>query len=214
MIVLEHVSVQLEGSVLLDDLSMEIKQKERVVVLGTSGSGKTTLLRLISGFVTPQKGKVFIGGRLVSAEGKILIPPHERALNMVFQDLALWPHMNVGENIAFGLKLKGMPRKERKKSVEKMLLLVGLEGYAHQRIDQLSGGEKQRVALARSLVLSPKILLMDEPLSSLDPELNRRLRAEIVKLQEILGFTLVYVTHSEAEAKEIATRTIRMTKRG
>ncbi len=210
MIVLEEISVQFGETTLLNGLSLEIGQGERLVIVGASGSGKTTLLRLIAGFVAPARGRLFIGNSMVSAEGKILIPPYERELGMVFQDLALWPHMNAGENIAFGLKLKGVPKKERRQRVAEMLVLVGLEGYSDKDIDQLSGGEKQRIALARSLVLSPKVLLMDEPLSSLDPELNRRLRGEIVRLQKELGFTLIYVTHNEREAEEIATRTIRL----
>jgi ABC-type Fe3+/spermidine/putrescine transport system ATPase subunit len=127
---------------------------------------------------------------------------------MVFQDLALWPHMNVSENIAFGLKMHRVPQKEQVVKVRQMLEMVGLEGYETRHIDALSGGEQQRVALARALVLSPKTVLMDEPLSSLDPALNKRLRKEIVRLQKLFGFTLVYVTHSEEEAQEIGTRGI------
>ncbi len=208
MIALENITLLYEGREVLKDFSLNIPPKERLVILGASGSGKTTLLRLIAGFVAPAKGEITINGSIVAKEGKILIPPHKRAIGMVFQDLALWPHMNVEENIAFGLKVHKVPRKTRKEKVLEMLRLVGLEGYEKRRIDQLSGGQQQRVAFARALALSPKVLLMDEPLSSLDPELNRRLRKEIVRLQEVLGFTLVYVTHSEEEAKEIGERKI------
>ena len=212
MIILESIDVSFDEQPILQDVHLKIADKERLVLLGSSGSGKTTVLKLIAGFVTPDRGKVFIDGQLASEEGKILMPPHQRDVSMVFQDLALWPHMNVAKNIAFGLKIQGMPKREREKKVHDILSMVGLEDAGKKRIEQLSGGEKQRVALARSLVLSPKVLLMDEPLSSLDPALNVRLRTQIVKLQEELGFTLVYVTHNEAEAKEIATRVVFMQK--
>ena len=208
MVALENITLLYEGKDVLKDFSLNIPSKERLVILGASGSGKTTLLRLIAGFIAPAKGKITIDGNIVAKEGKILIPPHKRAIGMVFQDLALWPHMNVKENIAFGLKVHKVPRKTRKEKVLEMLRLIGLEGYEKRRIDQLSGGQQQRVALARALALSPKVLLMDEPLSSLDPELNRRLRKEIVRLHEMLGFTLVYVTHSAEEAEEIGERKI------
>lgn len=202
-----------EGRELFDGFSLRIKPAERLVILGGSGSGKTTLLRIIAGLVAPQRGRVSIAGRLVTEGERILVPPHRREVNMVFQDLALWPHMNVAENIAFGLKIRGMPSKERQEKIEEMLEMVGMQGFANRRIDQLSGGEKQRVALARALVLSPKILLMDEPLSSLDPKLNRHLRTEILRLQKELNFTLVYVTHSEEEAEEIGERKVWMGSR-
>ncbi len=203
-----NLTLRLNDRTVLESLSLEVAVGERLVVLGASGSGKTSLLRLIAGLVAPTDGQIFICGKLASTAGKVLIPPHKRGVAMVFQDLALWPHMNVFENIAFGLKMHGVPRSERKRKVEAMLHTVGLEGYGKRRIDQLSGGEQQRVALARVLVLSPDILLMDEPLSSLDAALNRRLRKEIVSLQKQLGFTLLYVTHSEEEVEEIGTRRI------
>jgi len=210
MIVLEDIDVSFDERSILKDVHLKVADKERLVLLGSSGSGKTTVLRLIAGFVTPNRGRVLIDGQLASEEGKILIPPHQRNVSMVFQDLALWPHMNVSENIAFGLKIQGIPQKEREQKIRDMLFMVDLEDAGKKSIEQLSGGEKQRVALARSLVLSPKVLLMDEPLSSLDTALNVHLRTQIVKLQKELGFTLVYVTHNEAEAKEIATRVVSM----
>jgi len=210
MIVLEEVLLAVDDVVLLPRCSLHIKAKERVVILGASGSGKTTLLRLIAGFESPSSGKVLIEGVCVSEAGEILLEPRLRGISMVFQDLALWPHMSVEENIAFGLKMQGVGKKIRLQKVKEMLEMVSLAGYAKKRIHQLSGGEQQRVALARALVLSPKIVLMDEPLSSLDKALNIRLRQEIVALQEKLGFTLVYVTHNEEEAEAIATQTLLM----
>ena len=210
MITLEKITLMPEGRQLFRDFSLQIHDRERLVIVGGSGSGKTTLLRLIAGFVAPDAGCVVLDGRTVSDAGKILVPPHERALNMVFQDLALWPHMDVFGNIAFGLKLRKVPRKVQREEVARMLRIVGLEGFETRRIDRLSGGQKQRVALARALILSPKILLMDEPLSSLDPELNRKLRKEILRLHAEFGFTLVYVTHNEEEAREIGERIVRL----
>ena len=208
MIELRDVTLRYDAEEILKDFSLEITPGERLVILGASGSGKTSILRLIAGFVAPTEGEVLLDGTIIAKAGKILLPPHAREVGMVFQDLALWPHMNVEENIAFGLKVRKIPRKTRTEKVREMLRLVGLEGYEKRRIDQLSGGQQQRIALTRALALSPKVLLMDEPLSSLDPTLNRRLRKEIVRLHELLGFTLVYVTHSAEEAEEIGERKI------
>ena len=208
MIICRNLSLHFDGKHILNELDLEISDGERLVVLGVSGSGKSSLLRLIAGLIAPTSGEILIDNALASESGKVLIPPHKRGVSMVFQDLALWPHMNVAENIAFALKMHKVPKKERIRKVEEMLKLVGLEGYGKRHIDQLSGGEQQRVALARALVLSPKTVLMDEPLSSLDRTLNRHLRKEIVRLQKLFGFTLVYVTHSEEEAAEIGTRII------
>ena len=208
MIELHNVSLCYEGKMILHDMNLFIPSKERLVILGASGSGKTSLLRLIAGLIAPTQGEIIINSHTASKAGKILLPPHQREVAMVFQDLALWPHMNVEENIAFGLKIKNVPKKEREEKVRSMLSLIGLSNYAKSRIDQLSGGEQQRVALARALILSPKTVLMDEPLSSLDKTLNQHLRKEIISLQERFGFTLIYVTHSEEEAEEIATRKI------
>jgi ABC-type Fe3+/spermidine/putrescine transport system ATPase subunit len=205
MISIQKVSVIYGEKTVLNEIDLQIPKKERLVILGASGSGKSTLLRVIAGFTAPVRGEVLIEGKVVSKDGQIIVPPHQRDVAMVFQDLALWPHMNVYENIAFGLKIKKVPSKERKVKVTQMLSLVGLSGHENKRIDQLSGGEQQRVALARALILSPKIVLMDEPLSSLDEELNKRLRKEIVRLQEKFRFTLVYVTHNKEEAREIGT---------
>ncbi len=198
------------GTKALDDISFEIDEGERVVILGPSGCGKTTILRLIAGFIAPDTGSISIAGELVSRDGRIIKPPEKRNLGMVFQDLALWPHLSVKGNIEFGLKAGGLPKTERDLLIREVLDLVGMAGYADRRPAELSGGQQQRVALTRALVLEPKVLLMDEPLSSLDLELNVRLRKEILGLQEKLGFTMAYVTHDQDEAFDIATRVVSM----
>ncbi len=208
MIRLKKLSFSYENKNILDAIDLDVKAGERLVLLGGSGSGKTTILRLIAGFMAPGSGEIEIDAKLVSKEGRVIVPPYQRNVTMVFQDLALWPHMSVGENIAFGLKMHKIPAKEREEKVRSFLVLVGLPGYENKSVEALSGGEQQRVALARALVLSPKVVLMDEPLSSLDEALNQRLRKEIVALQEKLGFTLVYVTHNKEEAQEIAERIV------
>ncbi|HHJ53260.1 MAG TPA: ABC transporter ATP-binding protein, partial [Caldithrix abyssi] len=174
------------------------------------GCGKTTILRLIAGFIAPDTGRIYLNGALTSWDGRILIPPEKRNIGMVFQDLALWPHLTVSGNIGFGLKAKRIPKTEREAKIKDILQLVGLEGYAKRKPAELSGGQQQRVALARALVLQPNVLLMDEPLSNLDRELNVRLRDEVVRLQEQLGFTLLYVTHDREEAFHIARTVILM----
>ncbi len=210
IITLNYVTKSYNQSKVLHDFSLEIEAKERIVIFGPSGCGKSTLLRLIAGFEAPDGGAIFIEEKLAAKDGTIIKEPQERNLGMVFQDLALWPHLSVKENIAFGLKAKGVAKAQREVRIKSILTLVDLNGYETRKPSQLSGGQQQRVALARALVLEPKILLMDEPLSSLDSTLNVRLRQEIVILQQRLGFTLIYVTHNEEEASEIATRLIKM----
>ena len=210
MIEFQHVSLAYEDKPVLKPFDLTIGRKERLVILGASGSGKTSLLRLIAGLIVPTTGEIKIDRKTVSRPGTAVVAPNKREVGMVFQDLALWPHMTVEENISFGLKLKHIDKKKRHTRVDELLSLMGLPGYGERHINQLSGGEQQRVALARALILSPKVLLMDEPLSSLDTALNLRLRKEIVRLQETFGFTLVYVTHNEEEAKEIGTRILLM----
>ncbi|RUM70919.1 MAG: iron ABC transporter ATP-binding protein [Sulfurovum sp.] len=194
--------------IVFNHFNLNIFPKERLVILGASGSGKTTLLRLIAGFIAPSSGDIKIDKHLATHNHHICIPPEQREVGMLFQDLALWPHLNVQGNIEFALIMQKKTKEQRKLKVKEMLQLVGLQGYEKRSIDTLSGGQKQRIALARALATSPKILLMDEPLSSLDTALNETLRKEIVRLQEKMGFTLVYVTHNPKEAKEIATRQI------
>lgn len=206
----ERVSKSYNSRPVVADFSLVIERQERIVILGHSGCGKTTVLRLLAGFLAPDSGRITINGELVSAEGRILKDPEARNLGMVFQDLALWPHLTVRVNLEFGLKARRVPRQEREERIRRALRLVQMEERIVARPAELSGGEQQRVALARALVAEPVALLMDEPLSSLNLELSLRLRREIVRLQEELGFVLLYVTHNRDEAFEIGTRVIVM----
>ena len=192
------------------ELSFSMERRERLAILGPSGCGKTTFLRLLAGLVAPDSGTIWIDGTVVSEAGRVLLAPEKRNIGMVFQDLALWPHLSVDGNLRFGLKAQGVPKIEAEKRIRRMLQLVQMEASARKKPGELSGGEQQRVALARALVQEPQILLMDEPLSSLNPELNLRLRAEILRLHHDLGFTLLYVTHSREEAFELGSRVLLM----
>ncbi len=194
----------------LDGFSLKVMKGERVALLGPSGCGKTTALRLLPGFEVPDRGQVEIAGVPAAAEGRILLPPEARSLGMVFQDLALWPHFTVRGNLEFGLKAKGVPAKERKARIREMLERVELLEYAAAKPAALSGGQQQRVALTRALVLRPRALLMDEPLSSLDVNLNRKLRDEILRLHEEFQFALLYVTHDRSETFALAERVVLM----
>ena len=210
MIELKHVSKAYGGTPVLDDVTLTVEEKERVVIVGSSGCGKTTLLRLVAGFLSPDTGRVVINGTRVSEDRKILVPPEKRNIGMVFQDLALWPHLTVRENLEFGLKARRVPKRQRDEKINTILELVHLSSRMDTHPADLSGGQQQRVALARALVLQPEILLMDEPLSSLDSRLNRLLRGEILTLHRRIGFTLLYVTHNEEEASEVGTRIVEM----
>jgi iron(III) transport system ATP-binding protein len=196
------------------DFSLAVEQGERIVFFGPSGCGKTTLLRMLAGFAAPDRGTLLIAGKVAASDGKIRLSPEERNLGMVFQDLALWPHLTVYGNLEFGLKARGLPQMERRRRIDETLKLLKIDRYASAKPHQLSGGEQQRVALARALVMRPLALLMDEPLSSLDEDLNLRLRGEIVRLHQTLKFTLVYVTHNRSEAEEIGTRIVFLQKPG
>ena len=206
MITVQSLTLTQNNKTIFKDFSLHVKAKERLVIQAPSGRGKTTLLRLIAGLSVPESGEISIHGQLVTKDKNILIAPHQRKISMVFQDLALWPHMNVAENITYAHRIKGVSKTKQEEISQKMLKLVGLEGYELRKIDTLSGGEAQRVALARALATQPEILLMDEPLSSLDSKRNAILRKEIIRLQEKLRFTLLYVTHNQEEAREIGTR--------
>jgi len=185
----------------LDDISIEIAPGEFFALLGPSGSGKTTCLRLVAGFEQPTAGEIAIFGEQVAG-----VPPYRRSVNTVFQDYALFPHMNVAENVAFPLMLRKLPRAEREKRAEEALALVKLAGYGARRPGQLSGGQRQRVALARAIISRPKVLLLDEPLGALDLKLREQMQDELKALQRALGITFIFVTHDQGEALSMADR--------
>lgn len=193
------------GTKAVDSFSLDVADGELVCLLGPSGSGKSTLLRMIGGFEQPTGGRITIDGEDVT-----YLQPERRPTGMVFQSHALWTHMNVFKNLAFGLKLRRMPAPIIKEKVEAVLELVGLSGYGERATSQLSGGQQQRVALARSLVLEPKILLLDEPFASLDQHLRERLREEVRDIQQRLGITTLFVTHGQDEALSMADRIVVM----
>jgi iron(III) transport system ATP-binding protein len=200
-VTIERVSFGYGGAPVLDDVSLEISKGEFFAFLGPSGSGKTTLLRLVAGFGTPSSGTIRIGARDITS-----VPAWKRNVGMVFQSYALWPHMTVGANVAFGLEQRGLPRATIAEKVRGALELVGLAHLADRRPAQLSGGQQQRVALARTLVIEPEVLLLDEPLSNLDAKLRVEMRQEIAALQRKLGLTTIYVTHDQEEANAVADR--------
>jgi len=210
---LDSVLLEYGEHPVLNGLSLGVQEGERLVILGPSGCGKTTILRLFAGLELPRRGRVLLRGRVAAENGRLIIPPEKRNLGMVFQDLALWPHLSVAGNLEFGLRARGIARDERRRRILSMLEIVELEDLASRKPSELSGGQQQRVALARALVLEPEALLMDEPLSSLDPELKLRLRGEILSLQKRLHFTLIYVTHQEEEARFLADRIIRLDRK-
>ena len=187
--------------VAVDDVSFDVTDGEFVSILGPSGSGKSTILRMVAGFETPTSGGIFIGDQDVTK-----VPPFNREVNMVFQNLALFPHLSVAENIGYGLVESGMPKAERHERVEEMLEVVELSGYGDRSIDQLSGGEQQRVALARAIVNEPKIVLFDEPLASLDRKLRQHMQFELQRIQEETGITFLYVTHDQEVAMAVSDR--------
>jgi putative spermidine/putrescine transport system ATP-binding protein len=185
----------------LDKVSLEIASGEFITLLGPSGSGKTTLLLVLAGFIRPNSGEVRFGDREVT-----LLPPHKRDIGMVFQNYALFPHMSVAGNVAYPLKLRGIPRAEVEERVAGALEMVQLVGFGERQVDQLSGGQRQRVALARAIIFEPRILLMDEPLSALDKKLREQMQIEVRHLHQRLGMTTVYVTHDQREALTMSDR--------
>ncbi|WP_116810051.1 ABC transporter ATP-binding protein [Steroidobacter cummioxidans] len=198
---IDRVTKKFGDFVAVNDVSLKIYKKELFCLLGGSGCGKTTLLRMLAGFEEPTSGKLFIDG--VDMTG---IPPYERPVNMMFQSYALFPHMTVEQNVAFGLKQDGLPKDEIAARVDDMLKLVRLQQFAKRKPHQLSGGQRQRVALARSLAKRPKLLLLDEPLGALDKKLREHTQFELVNIQEQLGVTFVVVTHDQEEAMTLSTR--------
>ncbi|RLF25672.1 MAG: ABC transporter ATP-binding protein, partial [Thermoprotei archaeon] len=198
---LVEVTKRFGDFVAVDHISFHVREGEFFTLLGPSGCGKTTTLRLIAGFYKPDEGEIYFDNKLVND-----LPPWKRNIGMVFQNYALWPHMNVWDNIAYGLKVRKIPRREIEKRVKEAIRLVGLEGLEKRKPSQLSGGQQQRVALARALVIEPQVLLLDEPLSNLDAKVRAQLRVEIRKLQKKLKITTIYVTHDQEEALSISDR--------
>ena len=195
LISLRGVSKAFDGETILDNVSLDIHDKEFVTLLGPSGCGKTTTLRIIGGFETADSGEVFFDGKEISQ-----VPPYRRLVNTVFQKYALFPHLNVYENVAFGLRLKKTPEEEIKIKVQEMLAMVNLKGFERRRVTTLSGGQQQRVAIARALINHPRVLLLDEPLGALDLKLRKDMQTELKKIQRQTGITFIYVTHDQEEA--------------
>ena len=205
MIRLVKVSKEFDGETVLNAIDLTIDKNEFVTLLGPSGCGKTTTLRIIGGFETPDEGDVYFDGKRIND-----LPPYKRTVNTVFQKYALFPHLNVYENVEFGLKIAKVPEKERRQSVKEMLKLVGLSGYDRRHITQLSGGQQQRVAIARALVNRPKVLLLDEPLGALDLKLRKEMQIELKRIQQALEITFIYVTHDQEEALTMSDRVVVM----
>ena len=195
LIDLVSISKSFDNMKILDDLNLSVKENTFVTLLGPSGCGKTTTLRIIGGFETPDTGKVIFGGENIT-----YLPPNKRQLNTVFQKYALFPHMNIGENIAFGLKIKGKSKSYINDKIKYALKLVNLEGFENRSVDSLSGGQQQRIAIARAIVNEPKVLLLDEPLGALDLKLRQDMQYELIRLKNELGITFIYVTHDQEEA--------------
>jgi spermidine/putrescine transport system ATP-binding protein len=195
LIDLKGVSKEFDGVTVLDNINLYIRKKEFMTLLGPSGCGKTTTLRIIGGFENPTSGQVLFEGKDIGH-----LPPYKRQVNTVFQKYALFPHLNVFDNIAFGLKLKKLPKDEITRKVDYMLDLVNLKGYGKRHVDALSGGQQQRVAIARALVNEPEVLLLDEPLGALDLKLRKEMQLELKNMQQRLGITFLYVTHDQEEA--------------
>ncbi len=195
LIDLKGISKEFDGTQVLNDIDLYIRKREFVTLLGPSGCGKTTTLRIIAGFEYPTSGKVLFEGRDITD-----VPPYKRKVNTIFQKYALFPHMNVQDNIAFGLKIAKVPRDEIKRRVNKMLELVNLKGYGRRNVEALSGGQQQRVAIARALINQPEVLLLDEPLGALDLKLRTEMQLELKNMQQRLGITFLYVTHDQEEA--------------
>ncbi len=205
IIKLQDIAVSFDGEPVLEGLNLNIKNGEFVTLLGPSGCGKTTTLRIIGGFVTPDRGDVFFDGRRIND-----IPPHKRAVNTIFQRYALFPHLNVYENVAFGMRIQKKDKKEIDETVRRMLALVNLKGFEKRSVSTLSGGQHQRVAIARALANNPGVLLLDEPLSALDLKLRKDMQVELKNIQKSLGITFVYVTHDQEEALSMSDTVVVM----
>ena len=202
---LRNIAVDFDGERILHGINLDINDKEFVTFLGPSGCGKTTTLRIIGGFVEPTEGDVFFDGVRINN-----LPPYKRSVNTVFQRYALFPHLDVYENIEFGLKIKKIEEKERRNLIREMLELVNLKGYERRQVTQLSGGQQQRVAIARALVNRPRVLLLDEPLGALDLKLRKEMQIELKRIQQSLEITFIYVTHDQEEALTMSDRVVVM----
>ncbi len=202
---LKDISVAFDGEQILNGLNLEIKDKEFITLLGPSGCGKTTTLRLIAGFLEPDSGEVVFEGKKING-----VPAHKRQVNTIFQRYALFPHLNVYENVAFGLRVKKLPKNEIKEKVEEMLRLVNLTGLEKRNIGTLSGGQQQRVAIARAIANRPRVLLLDEPLAALDLKLRKDMQKELKNIQQTLGITFIFVTHDQEEALTMSDRVVVM----
>ena len=207
LIELKNIVVEFDGERILDDLSLGIRDGEFVTLLGASGCGKTTTLRIIAGFIDPDEGQVFFDSKDIGG-----VPPYKREVNTIFQRYALFPHYNVFENIAYGLRVRKTPEPVIREEVTKMLKLIGLEGFEKRNVTKLSGGQQQRVAIARALILKPKVLLLDEPLAALDLKLRKDMQNELKNIQKQLGITFIYVTHDQEEALSMSDTVVVMNK--
>lgn len=205
LIELRNISKSFEDTVVLEDFNLSVNENEFITLLGPSGCGKTTTLRIVGGFETPDKGSVYFEGKNITD-----VPPNKRHINTVFQKYALFPHMNVEQNIAFGLKISGKTDQYIKDKVAYALNLVNLKGYEKRKITQLSGGQQQRIAMARAIVNEPKVLLLDEPLGALDLKLRQDMEYELIRLKNELGITFIYVTHDQEEALTMSDKVVVM----
>ena len=205
LIELKNITKKFGHQTILDDLSLTVEENEFITILGPSGCGKTTTLRIIGGFEKPDEGRVFFEGEDITE-----LPPNKRNLNTVFQKYALFPHMNIRENIAFGLKISGKPKSYIEDKVDYALKLVNLEGFEKRSVDSLSGGQQQRIAIARAIVNEPKLLLLDEPLGALDLKLRQEMQYELIRLKNELGITFIYVTHDQEEALTMSDKVVVM----
>lgn len=204
---LKNITVKYGDNTVLDKLNLSINKKEFITLLGSSGCGKTTTLRCIAGFIEPDEGEIVFEGKVIND-----LPPHKRKVNTIFQRYALFSHLNVYENIAFGPEIQKMPKSEIRKTVAEMLELVNLKGFEKRSIDSLSGGQQQRVAIARALANKPHVLLLDEPLGALDLKLRKDMQKELKAIQKRLGITFIYVTHDQEEALSMSDRVVVMDK--
>lgn len=207
IIELKNITKTYGSMAAMDNVSFYIRENEFITLLGPSGCGKTTTLRVIGGFETPEQGEVIFEEKVINN-----VPPYKRQFNTVFQKYALFPHLNVFENIAFGLRIKKLNNKDIKERVSKMLKMVALEGFENRWIDSLSGGQQQRIAIARALVNEPRVLLLDEPLGALDLKLRKEMQIELMKIQKSLGITFIYVTHDQEEALTMSDTIVVMNK--